>query len=420
MKACAAIVAALLSVMTGVMAAENTMDVALEEADYLFARGSVAAARQRYEALLKSAPNSPDVIERLGYVCHVTGEYKRAIELFDKAISLNPGRRTPILAYSVYPRYMLRDYAGALRVLRELESTGYQYKTAFFSTEQLQHLVENPPYRTDGRVDRTTVTFESLDPLPVVAVRIKSRVVHALIDTGAPQLLVDPAFAAEEHIKLLSEQISRGTGGRPGQKVGFAVAESVMLGNLEVRNVPVMLLPVRNFSKLFGVQIDAVLGTETLAQFLPTLDFPGRKLILRTKTKANREEVQSMKAKARLPFVLDDIHSMYAQCRVNEKEPVLLYFDTGVVDEGASILTGKDRLIQLGIPVPSDSKSGFADIQRVRVGSLERTHVRAVYGPGKQLAYCQYIQPYGLIGHNYLKHYRWTIDFDNRLFLFDY
>lgn len=404
----------------GATLAQDSFSAHLSAADRLFANGSIEAARRKYEELIRTTPGSPEIMERLGYVCHLTGQYREAVEWLVNAGDRNSQRRIRLLAYSAYSLYLMEDYSRALRTLKEVESTDYQYQTAFFSEEQLRQLTETPPHQFEAGVTRTVVAMEMIDPLPVIRVRIGSRTVHAFIDTGGPQFVIDPALAQEEHLRPLSEQVSRGIGGSAEQMVRFAVVGKVALGDIELRNVPVMLLPVRGLSKLFGVQIDAVLGTGTLSQFLPTLDFPGKRLVLRTRSEANREEVRRMEAKARLPFLLDDIHSMYAQCCINHNEPVLLYFDTGLVDDqGAAILTAKERLIDLGIPVPDGSKSGYVDITSVRIGSLERRNVRTLYGSGAQLTYCEYIRPYGLIGHNFLKHYKWTIDFDSRTFLFD-
>jgi hypothetical protein len=419
MNASSALGLALLFIQAGITLAGDSTDVPLNAADQLFAHGSLGAARQKYEALIKAVPSDPAIMERLGYICHLTGQYKEAVEWFDKASSLNPEKRISLLAYTVYSHYLMRDYARAGRALKAVESAGYQYKLALLGVEQLQQLAETPP-QIDARVDRTVVAFEALDPLPIIQIKINSRTVHAFIDTGGPQFGVDAAFAEEEKIQRLSERISHGVAGSR-QKVGFGVARSVALGDVELRNVPVIIVPLRKYSKLFGVQIDAFLDSGTLAQFLPTLDFPRKRLILRTKTPAIREEIRRMAVKAKVSFILDDIHSMYAQCRINDREPVLLYFDSGLVDDqGASILTARDQLVDLGIPVSSDSKSGYADIPRVRVGALERTNVKALYGSGKQLTCCEYIKPCGLIAHNFLKHYAWTIDFDSRVFLFDY
>jgi len=408
-----------LLILTHTARSEQRDDARLKTADHLFARGFVAAARQTYEELLRTGAHRSEVSERLGYLSHLTGHYHEAIGFFDQASNANRKRRVAILAYSVYSHYLVEDYAGALKILKEVESSGYKYETAFFCAEQLQRLTETPPSPPEMRGDRTTVPFESLEPLPVIRVTINSRTVHAFIDTGGPQFAIDPLLAREEHIEVLTEQISRGIGGRRGQKVGFAVIGRLELGGAQLRNVPVTLLPVRGLSEIFGVQIDAVLGTETLARFLPTLDFPRKRLILRAKTEANRQAIRSLKVKARVPFILDDIHSMYAQCRIGGAEPVLLYFDTGLVDDqGAALLTARDRLVDLGVPLPKDSKGGYTDLPTVRVGSLERANVKALYGPGRQVVYCPFLEPYGLIGHNYLKHYSWTIDFDNRMFLF--
>ncbi|MFQ6097379.1 MAG: tetratricopeptide repeat protein, partial [Armatimonadota bacterium] len=114
MKMLSTMAVGLIYMHTRAAADDAAVDGAVKAADDLFARGSVGAAQQKYEELLRSRPGSAEITERLSYIYHLTGQYQKAVAHFEQAAKLSPRRRIPILAYSVYTRYLLRDYAAAL------------------------------------------------------------------------------------------------------------------------------------------------------------------------------------------------------------------------------------------------------------------------------------------------------------------
>jgi hypothetical protein len=199
-----------------------------------------------------------------------------------------------------------------------------------------------------------------------------------------------------------------------------------------LREVPAWLVGThaKAYSKAFGVTIDAIIGTELLMQFLPTLDYPGGQLILRVKNKRNAREVEAMKGVSRTSFVKDGIHFIYSQCYLNGKGPTMMYFDSGLGDaKGASVLMVRG-FNDFGFSEPKGKVAiqrgggvanlgGYFTIDELRVGDIVCTNQKAIYHGGEgKLFSCPGYEPKGLIGHNFLKQFKWTIDFDNRLFLF--
>lgn len=399
----------------------------MNKADDLYQQGYFDLARTEYETALKSMPEDCNIVERLGFICFFKGQYQKGIECFQKVIRLDPSRKKPILEYMAFSCYHLRDYAGVVRILEEGGSSR-------LNIEQMRRLAKEKPYRIESRTDEAVIPFLRLDPLPIVEITVNSKKISVLIDTGGCQLYIDSDFARENNIIPLSHGAGRFAGGKTGA-IAFGTVEAVSLGDIMMRNVPVRIQPTRRF----GRGIDGVLGTEVLMQFLPTFDYASQKLILRLKNEKHIEKLRAMRTKAKVPFIIDRIHYMQAQCFINRRGPALMFFDSGLSDTHnlALILTGaalkdlqliKPEMTNLGTGGGTEPvKYGYVEIDSVSVSDLVQEKLKAVYNGGETfydgeeeslLAPAGY-RFYGVISHNFLKHYAWTIDFENRWFLFD-
>ncbi len=410
--------------LRGLVAAE-TADQSRKKADELHAQGYFEGARSAYEAALRLAPDDYRIIERLGFIHFFQGEYARAIECFHKVIGREPSKKRLMLAYTAFAYYHMRRYAD---LVATLEDVG---KLNLLDAQQMRLLEKQPPYRIESKSSTTALPFLQTDPLPVLRIQVESKGLCVLVDTGASQLVVDSDFANENGIHAVSKQEVKGFAGGKASEVSFGLVHSVSLGDVTIRNVPVWILPTRRFSPGFVERIDGILGTEILMQFCPTLDFLGKKLTLRMKSKQYPAQSTAKPPKAKVPFVIDGLHYMYAQCWINDKGPVLMYFDSGLADDhGASLELNSAALADLQIAKPSlteegdggggTHKYGYVEIDSIRVSELVRHKQKAAYsgGSGAALTPSGY-KTYGLVSHNFLKHYSWTIDFDNRVFLFD-
>lgn len=397
---------------------------AIKSADELFARGDVEEARLKYEATLKSTPDACKIIEKLGFASFLTRRYDTALRCFKRVAQLVPDEAELMDKYSAYCSYLKGDYLSCAEILKRRE-------VEYLNREQVEYFVKHPPYQIRARAPKTVLPFVKSDPLPVVQIEINRKKALAFLDSGQPQIFVDPDFAKTNNITAISKQVIKGFAGGKQKTVSFASVQSIRIGDITVEDTPAWLVNTRTYSKAFGVTIDAVIGTEFLMQFLPTLDYPHAQLVLRGKTEANAREIKDVKAAARIPFVKDGIHFMYAPCYLNGKGPTMMYFDSGFGDtEGASVLMFC-RLAEFGFPTPKGKVrfrggGGAADlggrfsIRELRVGTIIRRDQQAIHHVGEDKMFsCPGYEPVGLIGHNFLKDFKWTIDFDNGVFIFE-
>ena len=107
-------------------------------------------------------------------------------------------------------------------------------------------------------------------------VALNSHRAHMLIDTGAGGILVSRTVAEHAGLKPFSEAEMNGVGDQ-GSKPGYtAYADSIHIGDLEFQDCQVSVLDSRS---VIG-DVDGLIGMNVFSQFMVTLDFPMRKLLL--------------------------------------------------------------------------------------------------------------------------------------------
>jgi predicted aspartyl protease len=107
-------------------------------------------------------------------------------------------------------------------------------------------------------------------------VKLNNHAARLQIDTGAGGLLISRSVAEHAGLKQLS-RLEVGGIGDQGAKGGYiAYADSIRIGSLEFQDCTVRVLDSRNVMD----DTDGLIGMDVLAQFLVTLDFPMRKLVL--------------------------------------------------------------------------------------------------------------------------------------------
>ena len=147
------------------------------------------------------------------------------------------------------------------------------------------HKVEADPHKSCHLVSSTTTTEIPFTPLMYGANRVRAFGLNAKlndhtarleIDTGAGGLLVSRSVAQHAGMKPLSQTQIGGIGDE-GEKAGYtAYADSIRIGNLEFQDCLVEVLDVRR-----GLDdVDGLIGMNVFSQFLVTLDYPMRKLVL--------------------------------------------------------------------------------------------------------------------------------------------
>ncbi|MBA7933779.1 hypothetical protein HV127_21420 [Klebsiella sp. RHBSTW-00215] len=128
---------------------------------------------------------------------------------------------------------------------------------------------------------------------------------------------------------------------------------------------------------------------------------------------------------------------MIVKGAINGKEGMTFFLDSGLDDPEASILLQQGALDYVGIKrdpqdafVPDNSKGGLGgggfeitrlSIDSVALGPLKQTGLTGLFGVLPDALYHTESGMIldGFISHQFLRHYKWTIDFDSMVMTFE-
>ena len=349
--------------------------------DAAFAAGDFVTAEHDYEAALAANPNDPDALAGLARIRLYEGRIKEARDLAAKA----PGN--PVSA----------------KVIATADMRGAAFAPDVWRTAMPKHGV--------------TIKFTATDPLPMLSVKIGKQEVTFLIDTGAPDLVLDRDFAAE--IGLKSAEAGQGTfAGGQHAAVAKSTLPEIALGALRVTNVPVTLLPTRGFALKPGVRIDGVIGTGFLRHFLATIDYVHGALVLKPRDESAAFEKSAVHATV-VPMWLTGDHFLFARAHIGDAPEALYNIDTGLA--GGGVQATKATLDAAHI-VPDESHAqmsmgggGMVKVVPFRadatLGWLTVKDVEGSYTPdGDQFG----IFPFkvaGTLSHGFFRQHALTFDF---------
>jgi tetratricopeptide (TPR) repeat protein len=354
---------------------------------------------------------------------YLRGRYGRAEELLSAVLTQEPDNAAA-LSTLVFVYYQTNRYGECSRINKDA-----------LGDRPIPHLdlmlaFGDEPYRkewSDGR--ETVVPFLVTDPLPVIRVEVNGREVTALIDTGGDSFILDPVIAGELGIEVVASMIGMFAGGMEAE-VGFARAASLSLGGVTLHSVPVSVLPTGGM-EIGGHALDGIVGTGVLRQFLSTLDYPNDRLVLRDPAEAGAFYGSLGAVEDTIPFYLQSTHFLLAPGSLNGFDGLLFHVDSGLAGTPA-FSAPRPTLEYVGIPVPETEVhpgtvggggGGFAtgtfEIGRLGIGNLRQSDLVGSFGalPPHSYRMLGFIQD-GLISHNFLRHYAWTLDFERMEMVF--
>ena len=399
---------------------------AIESADRLFRAGEFAQAREQYARIAAGAPADYSAILQLARIALLSNHLDDAKRWLERAIVLRPGDSDPrvMLAEAYYRRDDFEKAAASLNGVdvRANQLIISQYPT--LNVAKLRSFQGQTPYEVQGDGQSTRLKLIRTDPLPLVSVRVNGgEQVTFFIDTGGSEVALDSEFARELGIPQFGAVQGTFSGGQHAE-VQQGRIDSLTVGDWTVRNLPAVMLPLRQLSDGLGAKrIDGIIGTTLFYHFLATLDLPHGELVLRRKDAKSLEQVTaSLGNSVAVPFWIASDHFMVGWGRVEALPPALLFVDTGLA--GAGVKLAESVITQAGIKLEHDKASAGAGaggtlkivpyvVRRLSFGQVQEENVPGLYdGPfpwenlfGFHLA--------GMVGHDFFRPYAMTFDFEN-------
>lgn len=354
-------------------------------ADSGFSAGSFEQALPLYQAIHQHDPKDAHSLVRLGELEVYSDRLDEAKRDFEAALALDGSNKAAKSGLED-----IKDRTGA-----------------------------NGTYRIDRNAHATTVPFVATDPLPIVKVRLNGkRDAYFLIDTGAPGVVLDSETAKSLHLDVKSAGQGNFAGGQQAAVMQSTV-DSIALGGVVVRHVPIAVLPMAGAPAPKGIHIDGMVGTSFFYHFLTTLDYVHGCLVLAPRSdSAHFEQAAKQHGDSIVPMWYVPDHFLFAQATVDGIAG-LFNVDTGGDDVGVQV--SKDMLEKSHVKLDERHKSHMSgpggDVvtipfkASVGVGNTRVKDVPGVYMPGGD----QYgIFPFtvsGTISHKFFRTQVVTFDF---------
>jgi predicted aspartyl protease len=258
------------------------------------------------------------------------------------------------------------------------------------------------------------VPFVANEPLPLVTVSVNGHDALFVVDTGAPDIIIDPDFAHELGIAMVAAGNGIFAGGKTAP-IERAVVDRFAVGGAVVRAMAATTNPTRRLPFFPGRRVDGILGTGFFERFTATIDYPHARLVFRargTPTDDPREIA--------MPMWLVGDHFIFARGRVNDAPETQFLVDTGLAGGGLmpSQATVSAANIVLDTKNTGTGTGGGGQItaipfvaKRIQLGAAVQTDIPGIYTPeGTPFG----IFPFtvgGAISHLFLEHYAVTFDF---------
>jgi Aspartyl protease/Tetratricopeptide repeat len=396
-----------------------------DSANRIFRSGKFADAARFYSRIVAQNPKDHSATLRLGRIALLSNRLDEAQKWLEKALALQPNDTDAkvMLAEVFYRRDDFQKAAASLKGVDvgSNKLISEQYPT--LNIAKLESFKGQKPYDLQGNGESTRLKFVRTDPLPIINVRVnRGDEVTFFIDTGGSEVALDTDFAKELGAPQFGTVQGTFSGGQHAA-VQQGRIESLTVGDWTIKNLPVVMLPLRQLSEGLDVkQINGIIGTTLFYHFLATMDYPRGELVLRRKTNLKQFMATLSGKKVVVPVWMASDHFMVGWGRVETLAPSLLFVDTGLV--GAGVKLAESVIKEAGIKLEEDKASEGAGgggtlkivpytVHQLSFGDIKEENVPGLYdGPfpwkkmfGFHLA--------GMVGHDFFKPYAVTFDFQN-------
>ncbi len=377
------------------------------DADALFKAGKFDQAARAYEEILKQDPTNLHAGRRRGHIGLLGNKFPEAEKYLKLALTLAPSdQETNRLLGDCYVRQDKFPLA-----VPHWQAAGEQAYAIWFAA------FRGEPYQIHGDIAR--VPWKQMDPAPLV---------EASLNGGPPKRF---SFYTRVATVGMSARLAEEAGLRavaaqkldyldPPRWMYFGVLDSLRLGGIEVRNVPVSWSDDDEPSRTGG---PGMFGTWLMYHFLTTIDYAGRSLILRRRTPetARKARADAERAGAEpLPLWLAREHLLYSRGSIAGSGPRVMGLNIGGLGEmvaGMSVETAERLRVRTDYDRPVDTSTGLLPAtvypcypKEVRLGNATAKEAYCLANPRQPLA------PHGFdvlghFSHSFYKPYNITLDF---------
>lgn len=378
------------------------------EADALFVQGKFADALAAYEAVPADSPSAPAALRRQGTIHLMANRLNEAEAKLKAVLDRDPADKKAAASMAEVESRR-GNFAEAARWLNVAGRPDRAAAFALFGTDR--------PYRIASAVTHTTVGFEHTDPLPALHAEANGKEGLFILDTGAAETILDPAFAQAIAVPTAGSEQGTFAGGKTAS-VAYGRLSRFKIADLDIRDLPVALISTAKFAAAAnGKPVAGVIGTSLLQRFHATIDYPGGKLTLATAEVATTSRRAPI---ASIPFWMAGDHFLLAEGRLNDGAAQMFFIDTGLAGFAFTAPEATLKNAGIGVPMPKPEKDGGIgtaavapfEIKSLSLGTLRRQNLEGLYGafpPPLEMALGTRIG--GIVSHGFFRPYAITLDF---------
>lgn len=352
-------------------------------------------------------PDEPDYVFNLGQAAARSERYKEAADAYERFLVIAPRtdeeRRARIRGLIDFLRYLGRQ--GSL-------------------------------YGLEGS-DRTVITFESPDDRPLIKIRINGskEYLRFVLDTGSGMSVLSEETARKIGVKAVARGgLARAVGGGGRFEIVYGYLNSIDIGEVRITNVPVY---IRHFYDETN-PVDGYIGIAAISRLLTSVDYGTRRLSFSRKRNNEAEMggsgTKPMGAEPSRPGINFPVRTTASGFLSGEVlidgigKPLNFIIDTGatvsVLSEKAAELEEARQFIQQGKmrvfgAAGVTENVRVAALPRLAIGSYSREKISAAVldlDPVNETA--GFLQS-GILGGNFLRHYRLIFDFEKGIVRFE-
>jgi predicted aspartyl protease/Flp pilus assembly protein TadD len=350
-------------------------------------------------------PDEPDYVFNLGQAAARSERYKEAADAYERFLVIAP--RT-----DAERRARIRGLIDFLRYLGQQGSL----------------------YNLEG-ADHTLVEFESPDYRPVVKVRINGskQSLRFVLDTGSGMSVLSEETARKIGVKPVARGgMARAVGGGGRFEIVYGYLNSLEIGEIRVTNVPVY---IRHFYDEQNA-VDGYLGIAAISRLVASVDYGTDRLTLTrprdadpTATRAPTADIETQKPGANVSVRTTASGFLSGEVNIaGITKPLNFIIDTGAT---VTVLSAKAAAIDEAQPFIRQGKmkvygaAGVEDnvriatLPRVGIGACSREWIDAAVLDLEPVNETAGFQQSGILGGNFLRHYRVIFDFPRSVVRFE-
>jgi predicted aspartyl protease len=278
-----------------------------------------------------------------------------------------------------------------------------------------------------GNSKFTRIPFQMHANLIIVPVHVNdSDTLHFILDTGVSSVIItNPDAVKKQKLRYTRRVQLTGAGEGHSLTASVAIGNTIGMGKMKAtyQNIVVLEEDVLKLSEYVGIPIDGIFGYEVFNNFVVTIDFINRELLL---VKPENYKYRSRQGD-KYPIVIEDTKpyaDVIALVEGGQELPIRVVIDTGaghalLIDKSADNkiqLPEKVIRAQLGRGLNGVINGNLGRIDKVRFGKYELENVLASFPDSLAFGvkFAARNERQGNIGCELLRRFRVTFNYTDR------